>query len=102
EDEVASGGIDLTWRLPVEREMSLGFGLAYSDNDRQAVQRTFRYDAGGASLPQFNQYQRIDYLLSDQNLLDGTVVLNEITANNNGESAYTGNLETRAAYVQLE
>ena len=102
EDEVASGGIDLTWRLPVEREMSLGFGLAYSDNDREAVQRTFRFDAGGASLPQFNQYQRIDYLLSDQNLLDGTVVLNEITANNNGESAYTGNLETRAAYVQLE
>ena len=102
EDEVASGGIDLTWRLPVAREMSLGFGVAYSDNDRESVQRTFRFDAGGSSLPGFNQYQRIDYLLSDANLLDGTVVLNEITANNNGESAYTGHLQTRAAYIQLE
>jgi len=102
EDEVASGGVDFTWSLPFERDLNLGFGVAYSDNDREALQRTFRFDAGGASLPQFNQYQRIDYLLSDYNFLNDIVVLNEITANNNGESAYTGKLETTAAYVQLE
>lgn len=102
DDEVASGGIDLTWRLPTSRSLSLSFGAAYSDNDRQAVQRTFRFDAIGAALPAYNQYQRIDYLFSDHNFRNDLVVLNEITANNNGESAYEGKLETRAAYVQLD
>ena len=102
DDEVASGGIDFTWRLPIERDLSLSFGTAYSDNDREAVQRTFRFDAVGAALPEYNQYQRIDYLFSDYNFQNDLVTLNEITANNNGESAYTGTLKTRAAYVQLE
>lgn len=102
DDEVASGGIDLDWRLPTTREMTLSAGLAYSDNDRAAVQRTFRFDVLGGSLPAFNQYQRIDYLFSDYNFQNGLLTLNEITANNNGESAYDGTLKTQAAYLQLE
>lgn len=102
DDEVASGGIDLDWRLPTERELTLSAGLAYSDNDRAAVQRTFRFEALGSGLPVYNQYQRVDYLFSDYNFQNGTLTLNEITPNNNGESAYDGTLTNKAAYVQLE
>lgn len=103
DDEVASGGVDFIWRLPIERELSLSFGTAYSDNDREAVQRSFRFDTtNNAALPVYNQYQRIDYLFSDYNFQNGLLTLNEITANNNGESAYKGTLKTKAAYLQLE
>lgn len=102
DDDVTSGGVDFIWRLPVERDLNLSFGAAYSNNDREAVQRTFRFDAVGAALPEFNRYQRIDYLLSDYNLQNDVLSLTEITANNNGESAYEGRLDTRAVYVQME
>ncbi|NYZ63913.1 TonB-dependent receptor domain-containing protein [Luteimonas deserti] len=102
DDEVASGGIDLDWRLPVERELTLSAGIAYSDNDRAAVLRTFRFDTIAGALPVFNQVQRIDYLFSDYNFQNGLLTLTETTPNNNGESAYDGTLKTRAAYLQLE
>lgn len=102
DDEVASGGLDLDWRLPTERELTLSAGLAYSDNDRAAVQRTFRFDTLGGALPVFNQYQRIDYLFSDYNFQNGLLTVTETTPNNNGESAYDGTLKTQAAYLQLE
>lgn len=102
DDDVVSGGIDFAWRLPTDRELNLSFGGAFSNNDREAVQRTFRFDAVGGALPEFNRYQRIDYLLSDYNLNNDVLSLTEITANNNGESAYKGKLDTRALYVQIE
>lgn len=102
DDEVASGGLDLDWRLPTDRELTLSGGLAYSDNDRAAVQRTFRFDTLGGALPVFNQYQRIDYLFSDYNFQNGLLTVTETTPNNNGESAYEGTLKTQAAYLQLE
>lgn len=102
DDEVASGGLDLDWRLPTERELTLSGGLAYFDNDRAAVQRTFRFDTLGGALPVFNQYQRFDYLFSDYNFQNGLLTVTETTPNNNGESAYEGTLKTQAAYLQLE
>ncbi|MGB3392149.1 MAG: TonB-dependent receptor [Stenotrophomonas sp.] len=101
DDEVASGGVDFTWRLPVERDLSLGFGVAYSDNDREAVQRSFRFAPVGA-LPDWNQYQRVDYLFSDYNFQNGLVTLEENTPNNGGESAYEGTLKTKAVYLQVD
>lgn len=100
-DDMASGGVDFEWRLPIERELTLSFGAAYSDNDREAVQRTFRFAPVGA-LPAWNQYQRIDYLFSDANFADGLLTVQEITPNNAGESAYKADLRVKAAYLQLE
>ncbi|PBS12116.1 TonB-dependent receptor [Lysobacteraceae bacterium NML93-0792] len=102
DDEVASGGLDLDWRLPTGRELTLSAGVSYSDNDRAAVLRTFRFETPGGALPTFNQYQRVDYLFSDYNFQNGLLTLNEITPNNNGESAYDGTLTNKAAYLQLE
>ena len=104
DDNVDSAGVDVTWNLPTEeRALALSFGGAYSKNDREAVKRVFDFvPVAGTGLPIFNQYQRIEYLLSDWNLQNDVLVLREKTANNNGESAYDASLDIRAAYVQLE
>lgn len=101
EDETASGGVDVTWRLPLERDLTVSGGLAYSDNDRGFQERRFRYRANGA-LPFYNQYQRIDYLLSDYNISNGLLEFIEITGAGLGASAYNATLKTQAAYMQVE
>lgn len=101
EDEVASGGVDLKWRLPTEREFVLSGGASYSDNDRSAWQREFRFLALDGALPFYNRYQRIDYLFSDYNLSQDLLRLRETTGNT-GAAAYDATLKVRAAYLQLE
>ncbi len=101
DDDVVSGGIDLTWNLPTDRAMSVGAGVAWSDNDRSYAERRFRYRADG-TLPFYNRYQRIDYLLSDYNISQGLLEFIEITGSGIGAAAYNANLETTAAYLQLE
>ncbi|WP_425490802.1 TonB-dependent receptor domain-containing protein [Luteimonas cellulosilyticus] len=101
DDETASGGIDVTWRLPTERDLTISGGLAYSDNDRNFSERRFRYRANGA-LPFYNQYQRIDYLFSDYNLSNDLLELIEITGSSVGAAAYDATLKTSGAYVQFE
>ena len=68
EDRIASGGVDVTWDLPTEREFILSGGLAYSDNDRTAQAREFRLLALNGTLPQNVRRQRVDFLLSDFNI----------------------------------
>lgn len=101
EDEVVSGGVDLKWRLPTEREFVLSGGASYSDNDRSAWQREFRFLALDGALPFYNRYQRIDYLFSDYNLSQDLLRLRETTGNT-GAAAYDATLKVRAAYLQLE
>src|SRR5690606_6265753 len=101
EDEVASGGVDVGWRLPTEREFVLSGGASYSDNDRSAWQREFRFLALDGALPFYNRYQRIDYLFSDYNLSQDLLRLRETTGNT-GAAAYDATLKVRAAYLQLE
>ncbi len=100
DDRVDSAGVDLTWTLPTERSLILGGGLSWLDNKRSAWTRTFTYLANG-SLPFYNRYQRVDYLLSDYNLSHDLLELREITGNA-GAAAYDARLEVNAAYLQLE
>lgn len=100
EDEVASGGIDVTWRLPVERDVTLMGGVAYSDNDRNAENREFRFTANG-SLPFYNRYQRVDYLFSDYNLSQDLLRIQEVTGAS-GDAAYDATLKVKAGYLQAE
>ncbi len=101
EDEIASGGVDVSWRLPIERDFTVSGGLAYSDNDRNFQERRFRYRANG-TLPFYNQYQRIDYLFSDYNISNDLLEFVEITGTGLGAAAYDATLKTKGAYLQLE
>ena len=101
EDEVASGGVDVSWRLPVERDITVSGGVAYSDNDRNAENREFRLLALDGPLPHYNRYQRVDYLFSDYNLSNDLLRLREVTGNS-GDAAYDATLKVRAGYLQAE
>lgn len=101
DDEVRSGGVDATWHLPTERGLALSGGLSYSDNQRNAWTRQFRFLATDGALPFYNRYQRIDYLYSDYNLSQDLLQLVEDTGSA-GAAAYDASLEVRAAYLQLE
>ncbi|TYT25364.1 TonB-dependent receptor plug domain-containing protein [Luteimonas viscosa] len=101
EDEVASGGVDLTWRLPVERDLTLSTGASYMDNDRGAWSREFRFLALDGPLPFYNRYQRPDYLFSDYNLSQDLLRLRETTGSF-GAAAYDATLKVLGAYAQLE
>lgn len=101
-DEVRSAGIDFGYRLPLEnREVKLSAGYAWSDNDRNAEAREFRFLALDGALPFWNRYQRPDYLFSDYNLSMDLLRVRESTGSF-GAAAYDANLEVRAGYVQAE
>lgn len=101
EDKVVSGGVDVSWRLPIERDVTISGGLAYSDNDRNAESREFRFLALNGSLPDNVRRERVDFLLSDFNIDQGLITLRETTGAD-GAAAYDATLKVRAAYVQAE
>ncbi|MFC4728789.1 TonB-dependent receptor domain-containing protein [Coralloluteibacterium thermophilus] len=101
DDKVVSGGVDVTWRLPVEREAILSGGLSYSDNDRSAESREFRFLALNGPLPELVQRQRVDFLLSDYNISQGYLTLRETTGSS-GAAAYDATLKVKGAYLQAE
>src|SRR3546814_7296643 len=70
EERVDNAGVDVAWRLPTEMDLTLNFGGAWSDTERNAVTREFRLLSLG-NLPFYERYQRPDYLLSDYNISQG-------------------------------
>jgi TonB-dependent receptor len=103
EDTLLSGGIDFkyTWALSDERDAVLSGGLYYSDNDRHAESREFRFLALDSSLPLAVQRERVDYLLSDFNIGPGGLQIRETTGAE-GAAAYDAALEVTAGYVQAD
>lgn len=97
-DDLGSGGIDLTYRLNLERgRVVFKGGAASSHNNRFASQRLFQFQSSG--LPVEVQRQRVDYLLSDFNQAQGYFTLREITGAS-GSAAYRGDLDIDAFYLQ--
>lgn len=103
EDQVASGGIDGKYTLALSdaRDLVFSAGLAFSDNQRSAIQREFRLLALNTSLPLDVQTERVDYLLADYNIGPNGLVLRETTGSA-GAGAYKGSLDVNAAYVQVD
>ncbi len=102
DDEVLSAGVDVGYLFATEdRDYQLTTGLAYSDNDRSAVSREFRFLALDGALPLNVQMQRIDFLLSNPNIGPGLLGLRETTGAD-GAAAYDANLEVEAFYLQVE
>jgi len=99
-ERVDNAGVDVSWRLPVELDVTMKFGAAWSDTERDAVSREFRLLSLG-NLPFYERYQRPDYLLSDYNISQGYLTLRETTGGT-GAAAYDASLETQAAYVEAE
>jgi outer membrane receptor protein involved in Fe transport len=103
DDEVLSGGADLSYRLEASgrQDTIISVGASYLDNDRSAVSREFRLLALDGALPFGVQQERVDFLLSDVNIAPGLLTIRETTGAD-GAAAYEGGLEVRAAYVQLD
>jgi TonB-dependent receptor len=99
-ERVDNAGVDVRWRLPTEMDLSINFGAAWSDTERDAVSREFRFLSLG-QLPFYGRYQRPDFLLSDYNISQGWVTLREVTGGT-GAAAYDAALETKAVYLEAE
>ncbi len=99
-DNVWAGGVDLGYRLPTERPVSVSAGYAYTDNSRSASRRDFRYQSDGA-LPAGVSQQRPDYLLSDFNVYAYDIYISE-TSGAAGLAAYDAALTVHAGYGQVE
>lgn len=103
EDRVFSAGADVSYTLPLsdKRDAVFSAGVAYTDNDRQAESREFRFLALNSSLPLDVQRERVDYLLADRNIRPDLLVVRETTGAE-GAAAYEGALEVNAAYAQVD
>ncbi len=102
-DQIVSGGLDFAYTLEAEgrQDTVISVGTSWMDNDRSAETREFRLLALDSALPLDVQRERVDFLLSDRNIGPGMLSLRETTGAD-GAAAYDGNLEVRAAYVQLD
>jgi outer membrane receptor protein involved in Fe transport len=102
-DKLVSAGADgsYTFQLSPQRDGTVSFGYAYSDNDRSSEAREFRFLATNSSLPIEIQRERIDYLLSDVNIQPNRLVLRETTGAD-GAAAYRGSLGIHAAYAHFD
>mgnify|MGYP006141993827 FL=1 len=102
EDDVFSGGVDVGYLLATDdRDWQFTAGAAWSDNDRSAESREFRFLALDGSLPLNIQLQRIDFLLSNPNIGPGLLGIRETTGAD-GAAAYDASLETQALYFMAE
>ncbi|MBX3476249.1 MAG: TonB-dependent receptor [Brevundimonas sp.] len=100
DDEVISGGADLSYALPLSasREAVFSVGVASYENTRSAQQRTLRFIApNGLSADQLES--RVDYLFSDANI--GPYLQIEEITGSNGAAAFDGRLRVNSAYVQV-
>ena len=101
DDDLLSGGLDLSYRLNLSggREAVFSVGAASSDNTRTSQQRDLRFVApNGLSTDQVKS--RVDYLFSDYNI--GPYLQIEEVTGSNGAAAYEADLRVHAAYAQLQ
>lgn len=101
DDDLLSGGLDLSYRLNLSggREAVFSVGAASSDNTRTSQQRDLRFVApNGLSTDQVKS--RVDYLFSDYNI--GPYLQIEEVTGSNGAAAYEADLRVHAAYAQIQ
>ncbi|QTN20495.1 TonB-dependent receptor [Brevundimonas sp. AJA228-03] len=99
DDDVVSGGADLSYTLPLSdfREAKFSVGVSSSDNNRTSERRDLRF-APISTLSTDQLESRVDYLFSDFNI-GQYITLSEDTVAN---GAYEGELQVNAAYAQVE
>ncbi len=104
DDDIVSGGADVSYTMPLSdyRDAVFSFGVAYSDNNRDAERRDLRF-VPADTLTEEQRRSRVDYLYSDANIGPTGLVLSEVTGSaGSGAAAYSAQLEVAAAYVQVD
>jgi outer membrane receptor protein involved in Fe transport len=104
EDDIVSGGADLSYTLPLSdyRDAVFSFGVAWSDNNRDAQRRDLQFVPAG-TLTEEQRRSRVDYLYSDANIGPTGLILSEVTGSaGSGAAAYSAQLEVAAAYFQVD
>ena len=104
DDDIVSGGADLSYTLPLSdyREAVFSVGVAWSDNNRDAQRRDLQFVPVG-TLTDEQRRSRVDFLYSDFNIGPTGLVLTETTGGGgSGAAAYSAQLEVAAAYVQVD
>ena len=104
EDDIVSGGADLSYTLPLSdyRDAVFSLGVAWSDNNRDAERRDLRF-VPTSTLTDEQRRSRVDYLYSDTNIGPTGIVLSEVTGSaGSGAAAYSAQLEVAAAYLQVD
>ncbi len=101
DDEVVSGGVDLTYTVPLSdyRDLVISFGGETYENTREAEQRIFSFQGSGLSAD--FQRQRVDFFFADFNQGPGLIQLVETTGGG-GAAAYDAELNVNALYGQVE
>lgn len=101
DDDLLSGGVDVSYTLPLSdmRDAVFSFGLASFDNNRSSEKRELRFTAPNGLTPEQVE-SRVDYLFSDANI--GPVFQIEEVTGSNGAAAFDGQLTVNAVYAQIE
>jgi len=102
DDDMLSGGVDLTYVLPLSdaREAEFKIGVASLDNTREAQRRDLQFAAVNG-LTDEQRESRVDFLFSDFNINPTTLEIREV-AGTNGASAYDASLQVNAAYAMVD
>ena len=101
DDDVVSGGADLSYTLALsdQRDAVFSVGVSTYDNNRDSEQRTLRFIApNGLTSDQLES--RVDFLFADINI--GPYLQIEEITGSNGASAFEGQLTVNAAYAQVQ
>ncbi len=99
-DNVYSGGIDFSYRLPFASGVRVSAGYAFLKNDRRSSRRDFRYTPLDV-LPIEVAQGRPDFLLSDSNVYNWDIVLTDVSGTA-GAAEYEADLRVHGVYAQVE
>jgi outer membrane receptor protein involved in Fe transport len=101
DDDTIGFGIDFAYDLPFATAVTLKAGYAYSRNTRDSLRRDFEFVPAGDALPAAVTQQRIDILLSDQNVENFDIEVQEFFGVA-GAQFYAGELEVQGIYAELD
>lgn len=102
DEDVVSGGADVSYVLPLSdaREAVFSLGVAYTDTAREATRQDLQL-AAVSGLTDEQRESRIDFLYSDYNINPTTIELRQVSGTN-GAGAYDAGLEVAAVYAQVD
>lgn len=101
-DDTYGASIDFAYDLPTATSITLSAGYAYFLNERDSLRRDFQFTtADGGALPSAVAQERPDFLLSDFNVYNFGVILQEFFGVA-GAQFYSAELEIHGLYAQID
>lgn len=102
DEDVISGGADVSYTLPLSdvRDAVFSLGVAYSDSNRDATRQDLQLSPVSA-LTAEQRESRVDFLYSDFNINPTTIELRQV-AGTNGAGAYDAALKVGAIYGMVD